>query len=64
MTKKKPGAIRGRPPEGGKTPPRQLGRVSEDDWQQLQDAAKASRKTFTEWAVAILLRAAKRQRVE
>lgn len=54
----------GRPPKavGEKftTPARQLGRVSEQDWQTLQGAASKAGKSFTAWAVAVLLRAAKR----
>jgi len=42
------------------TPARQLGRVSEEDWQTLQGAALSQGKSFTAWAVAVLLRAAKR----
>ena len=42
-------------------PARQLGRVSDDDWQTIKAAAEAKGKTFTEWAVEILLKAAKRQ---
>lgn len=42
------------------TPGRRLGRVADDEWETLQRAAEASGKSFTEWAVAILLRAAKR----
>lgn len=55
----------GRPPkpEGEKylTPARQLGRVSDEDWQLLQDAAQKAGKPFTRWAVEILLRNARRQ---
>lgn len=54
----------GRPPKKPedryKTPARQLGRVSDSDWQELQQAAERSGKTFTAWAVEILLRAARR----
>lgn len=42
-------------------PARQLGRVSDSDWQTLKEAAEARGKTFTEWALEILLKAAKRQ---
>lgn len=41
-------------------PARQLGRVSDEDWQRLQAAAKSSGKSFTAWALEILLRRAKR----
>lgn len=54
----------GRPskPPGEKftTAARQLGRVADEDWEILKAAAESSGKSFTEWAVAILLRAAKR----
>lgn len=54
----------GRPPkppgEKYETQSRQLGRVSDDEWERLKAAAESSGKSFTEWAVAILLRAAKR----
>jgi len=43
------------------TPARQLGRVSDEDWAILQGAAASSGKSFTKWALEILLRAAKRQ---
>ena len=54
----------GRPPKAAgekfTTPARQLGRVSDEDWQTLQGAALSQGKSFTAWAVAVLLRAAKR----
>lgn len=40
-------------------PARQLGRVSDEDWRTLKQAAEASDKTFTQWAVEVLLKAAK-----
>ena len=52
-----------RPTERGAYNPhkaRQLGRVSDEDWQRLQAAAKAAGKSFTQWALEILLRRAKR----
>lgn len=56
----------GRPPkppgEKWATPARQLGRVSDADWEVLQEAAAAKGQTFTAWAVAVLLAAAKRQK--
>jgi hypothetical protein len=56
---------RGRPPtERGPYnphPARQLGRVSGDDWRLLRQAAQDSGQNFTQWALAILLDAAKRQ---
>ena len=62
--KKKPKTGRPAKPPGEKyaTTPRQLGRVADDDWETLQGAAAESGKSFTAWAVAILLRAAKRSR--
>lgn len=48
------------PGEKYETTPRQLGRVSDEDWETLQWAAASSGKSFTAWAVATLLRAAKR----
>lgn len=42
-------------------PARQLGRVSDEDWKTLKDAAAAKGLKFTQWALPILLRAAKRQ---
>lgn len=59
MTKPK----RGRPPTSkgayNPHPARQLGRVSDEDWKMLKQAAKTSGKTFTQWAVEVLLNAAK-----
>lgn len=43
-------------------PARQLGRVSDEDWTLLKEAAEASGKTFTEWAVGILLKKARSKR--
>lgn len=43
-------------------PARQLGRVSDEDWTLLKEAAEASGKPFTEWAVGILLKKAKSKR--
>ena len=53
---------RGRPPtvHGAYHPCRQLGRVSDEDWQRLKDAAERAGKPFSEWATRILLAAAKR----
>lgn len=55
---------RGRPPkpssERYRTPQRQLGRVSDADWQDMQDAAAATGQPFSHWARGVLLRAAKR----
>jgi hypothetical protein len=43
-------------------PARQLGRVSDADWQTLRAAAESSGQTFTQWAVGTLLRAARKQK--
>lgn len=43
------------------TPGRHLGRVDDDTWHLLVEAAKSQGKTFTQWAVDTLVRAAKRQ---
>jgi uncharacterized protein (DUF1778 family) len=63
MTKKQP--KRGRPPtERGAYnphPARQLGRVSEEEWELIKAGAEASGKSLTQWGVAELLRAAKRE---
>ena len=60
------GAKRGRPPKAAGehqvTPARQLGRVDETTWRELKAAAERSGKTFTQWALEILERAAKRQK--
>lgn len=50
----------GRPPQGGPTTTRQLGRVPTEQWTELQEAATRSGQSFTRWAVEILLRAARR----
>ena len=62
MTKAK----RGRPPTAkgayNPHPARQLGRVSEEDWAIIKEAAAASQMTFTQWAIGVLLKAAKSKR--
>ncbi|HEY4258596.1 MAG TPA: hypothetical protein VGM98_00490, partial [Schlesneria sp.] len=45
-----------RPEERHTTKARQLGRVSDESWERLQSMAKASGKSFTQWAVEKLLR--------
>jgi hypothetical protein len=42
-------------------PARQLGRVSDEDWETLKAASAKRGETFTAWALAVLLRAAKRE---
>lgn len=63
MTASKP--KRGRPAtdRGAYNPntARQLGRVSDEDWEQLKAAADKRGETFTQWALAILKRAANRE---
>ena len=55
----------GRPPtERGAYNPhpgRQLGRISDEDWATVKDAAKKRGESFTQWAMRVLLRAAKRE---
>ena len=50
------------PGEHYRTPVRQLGRIPDDEWEQMQAAAQASGKTFTAWAREVLMRAALRKR--
>jgi hypothetical protein len=42
-------------------PARQLGRVSDEDWETLKAAASKRGETFTAWALGVLLKAAKRE---
>lgn len=42
-------------------PARQLGRVSDSDWETLKAAAAKRGETFTAWALSVLLKAAKRE---
>ena len=52
---------RGRPPIDREWhPQRQLGRVPDAEWAIIKAAAEKSGKTFTAWALGVLLRAAKR----
>ena len=41
-------------------PARQLGRVSDEDWEAMKAAAEAAGVSFTEWATQVLMRAVKR----
>jgi hypothetical protein len=34
--------------------------VADEDWETMKDAAERSGKTFTQWAVALLLTAARK----
>jgi hypothetical protein len=43
-------------------PARQLGRVSDEDWSELKQAADAAGKSFTEWALPTLLAKARREK--
>jgi len=42
-------------------PARQLGRVSNEDWDTLKAAAEKRGESFTAWAVRVLLAAARRE---
>lgn len=42
-------------------PARQLGRVSDADWETLKAAAAKRGESFTAWALGVLLKAAKRE---
>ena len=59
------GRLGGRPAKPAneivRTKARQFGRVDDKPWSQLQEAAKAAGKTFTSWALAHLIAAAKRE---
>ncbi len=61
MTKPK----QGRPPSsrgvGNWLPPRQLGRVSDEDWAVIRQACEASGQGLVEWALPLLLREARRR---
>ena len=50
------------PADKYETKARKFGRVGEEEWQELHVAAKSAKKTFTQWALEILLRAARRKR--
>lgn len=51
-----------RPEDKVLTPARQLGRVDDETWQLLQEAAQRAGIPFSKWAIGILTRAAKRQK--
>ena len=42
-------------------PNRCFGRVAEEDWRELKEAAEKAGKPFSEWALEILMRAARRK---
>lgn len=48
------------PEEKYRTPARQLGRVDSETWENLQAAAEKEGKTFTQWALEILKKRAKK----
>jgi uncharacterized protein (DUF1778 family) len=56
---------RGRPPTSrgayNPNPARQIGRVSDEDWETLKAAAAKRGESFTQWALGVLMRAAKRE---
>jgi hypothetical protein len=58
MTTKKPGRPATERGAYNPNPPRQLGRVSDDDWETLKAAADRRGESFTAWAVRVLLKAA------
>lgn len=62
MPKKRPVGRPAKPKrEKYRTPQRQFGRVADETWQELKDAATNAGKPFTQWALEILLRAARRK---
>ena len=50
------------PGEKYERPGRRLGRGGDEEWAEMQAGGGGAGKSFTEWAMAILLRAARRQR--
>lgn len=44
-----------------RTPVRQLGRINDAEWAEIQQAVARSGKTWTAWAKQILLRVARRE---
>ena len=60
MPKNKGGRPRKPPGEKYLTPPRQIGRWTDEDWELVKSAAEKEGKTITDWAKAILLRNARR----
>jgi hypothetical protein len=44
-----------------KTPARQFGRISDDDWNELKAAADAAGQSMVEWCLLTLLRKARRE---
>jgi len=56
----------GRPPKRPEdkylTKARQLGRIPDEEWDEMQSAASEAGESFTAWARGVLLRAARRSR--
>lgn len=50
------------PKDKYETPARQLGRVSNEDWAELQAAAERAGLSFTKWALFHLLIAARKKK--
>jgi uncharacterized protein (DUF1778 family) len=61
MSKPKPGRPATERGAYNPIPARQLGRVSDEDWETLKAAAAKRGESFTAWALGVLLRAAKRE---
>jgi hypothetical protein len=64
MAKRKKKPKIGRPKvRGGYSPQpiRAIGRMSDEDWEILKEAAEAKGLNFTVWATATLLKAARRE---
>jgi hypothetical protein len=63
MATKKTKPIIGRPPtERGAynpNPCRQLGRVGDEDWEEIRQGARDADQNYTQWAVGCLLREAR-----
>ena len=53
------GKLGGRPVTGP-TPARQLGKIADEEWSVLKSAAERTGMTFTQWAVGVLLKEAKK----
>lgn len=62
MTEKKPKDEKPKPKRDTTNwkPARQLGRVDDETWQMLVETARKKGKTFTQWALEVLEKAAKR----
>lgn len=51
-------------PSEFRNPPRQLGRVDGPTWKLIKKAAASSGKSFTKWALDILLREANKELIK